>query len=434
MLFSRIPPVARLISDRYKDIFRSAGIPYSMLCILIVMILCGFPAISKFVKYFVLSLSVSAISRSIKKFDKNVMNLVQRRIAWSVLKQVVRDPENWIWVIDTTANIKRTANLPGRGLWANSKNEIFFGQNMMMICAVNTLTGASIPVYWLPFLKPNERKKGHTNHNLVLELVDALIEQEWPKLTLVMDSWFDSASLLQALNKRKIIFVVELKSSRKPKTNPGLRVSKKHLVDIFKNLNRESIRCTTREIKEPVRVGWKNLRFVSGQNIWINGRGETSKQIQLHVAAVYNHPKEKKAFGYYATNDLSKPYTWCWKMSRYRWNAEVCFRDLRQGFNWGKLPAKSVECANFSWVMPILILAYIREYDPKSTILSFLEKTKDEELMRSINYYTKNPDNFQIKKLRIRLLGTPPCKKVRITAAEKERLDQKSNLSNKSAA
>ncbi len=434
MLFSRIPSVVRLIAARYQDIFKDAGISYSMLCLLIVMTLCDFPVISLFVRYFALSPSISTLSRNIKKFDKTTMNRLQRRISWSVLKQVMRDPNNWIWGIDTTANIKRTAGLRGRGLWANSKDEIFFGQNMMVICAINVNTGVSIPVYWLPCLKAEEREEGVTNHALVLELIDELIAQGWPKITLVMDSWFDSAKLMKALKDRKITFVIQLKSSRKPKTNPSPRSPKKFLIDIFKNLARESIRATTREEKLAIKKGWKNLKFISGQLLWINGEGENSKQIQLLVAAVYNHHRERNAFGYYATNDLSKSYTWCWKMSRYRWNIEVGFRDLRQGFNWGEMAAKNEEGANLSWTLPILILAYIREQDQKTPVLTVLERIKNEELMRTIDFHAENPNSLQRKNLRIRLIDSPACKKVRITAAEKGNKDIKSNLPNKKAA
>ena len=121
MVFCRIPLLARLIAGRYQDIFRDAGISHSMLCLLIVMTLSGIPVLSEFVRFVSFSPSVSTLSRNIGKFTEETMNRAQRRIAWSVLKQVKRNKDDWIWVIDTTSNIKRTAALEGRGLWANSK-------------------------------------------------------------------------------------------------------------------------------------------------------------------------------------------------------------------------------------------------------------------------------------------------------------------------
>ena len=121
-------------------------------------------------------------------------------------------------------------------------------------------------------------------------------------------------------------------------------------------------------------------------------------------------------------------------MSRHRWNIEVGFRDLRQGFSWGKQAAKSVEGANLSWTLPILILAYMREQDSKTPILTQLQKIKNEELMATIDFHANNPYSQQREKLRIRLLGTPACKKVRITAAEKDNSKRKENLCKKIAA
>lgn len=362
------------------------------------------------------------------------MNRLQRRIRASVLKRVLTDPDSWIFSVDSTANIKRTAGILGGGLWANSKNEIFYGQNMMMLCAINIKTGESIPVYWLPWLKENEREKGKTNHDLVLTLVDAVIAEGWPKLTVVMDSWFDCHRLMKLLNERGITFSVELKSFRKPSKNPSPRSQKLCLVDIFKNLLRESIRLTTRENKQPQKLGWKNLKFISGSILWIGGKEKNSNKIRLKVTAVYNHPRENKAFAYYATNDLSKPYTWSWKMSRHRWNIEVGFKDLRQGFNWGKLAAKSQEGANLAWTLPILILSYMREFDSKTPILTQIERIKNEELMATIDFHANNPNHIQRKNLKIRILGTDACKKVRITSAEKPNSCKKSNLCNKIAA
>jgi len=362
------------------------------------------------------------------------MNRAQRRLSLSVLRRVLEDPSIWIWCIDTTANMKRTANLTGRGLWANSKDEIFFGQNMMMICAVNVNTGESIPVYWLPCLKESERDKNKTNHYLVLKLMDKLQDDGWPKLDLVMDAWYDSVELMENLNQKNIRYVIQLKSNRKPKNSPGPRVRRWSLPEMFSKIQRASIRLTTRKNKIPKCVGWKNLRFFSGKIVWINGSKEGGKQIQIKVTAVYNHPKERNAFGYYATNDLSKPYTWSWEMSRYRWNMEVGFRDLRQGFNWGKLPAKNVEMADFSWIMPILILAFIRETTPEIPILTVLEDVIKNEVMNSIDYHAENPNNKLREKLRIRIMGTPACKKVKITAAEMRNNDNKYDSSIKIAA
>ncbi len=434
MVLSRIPTVARLIAGRYQDIFRDTGISYSMLCLLIAMTLCGISNLSWFVRIVCFSPSISSMSRAIGKFDDRTMNRAMRRLSMSVLNRVLADASSWIWVVDTTSNIKRTKEMLGEGHWANSKHEIFWGQNLMVLCAVNTNTGESIPISWLPCLKDKDRPKGSTSHDLVTSLLEAQIELGWPKLNLVLDSWFDSSGLIESLNKLGIVFVIQLKSSRKPKTNPGHRSIKRFLTDIFCSLERISIRATTRENKEKKACGLIGLKYVAGAMIWIAGSGKNSKQIQLKVAAVFNHFKERKAFGYYATNDLSASFTWCWKMSRYRWNVEVGFRDLRQGLRWGELASKTTRGANLSLTLPILILGYLREQAPESPIISQLESIRLTEMIATVDFHAENPLSQRRKDLRIRALGTPSGKKVRITAAEKDEFETIPKKSFKKAA
>ena len=407
MVLTRIPPMARLIAGRYKDIFSDAGISHSMLCLFIAMILGGIPFLSRLVRIACFSPSVSTLSRSAAKFNSNAMNRAMKRLAWSVLKRVMKAPDDWIFVIDTTSNIKRTQGLEGAGLWANSKHEIFSGQNLMVLCAVNKKTGEAIPIAWRPCLKESERSPGTTNHDLVPELLQLVLGLGWPKLPLVMDSWFDSVPLMLTLKAMKITFVIQLKSSRKPTTTPSPRNPKRFLIDLFKGMIRTSTRATTRENKPIPKVGLQGVKYVAGRDLWISGRGKNAKKIMVRVAAVYNHIKERNAFGYYATNDLSASYTWCWNMSRYRWNIEVCFRDLRQSMQWGSWAAKCPEMANLSLVLPLLVLGYLREQDAETPIISRLERLRDEEMMHSIDFFANNPKSQKRESLRNRLLGAP---------------------------
>jgi hypothetical protein len=110
--------------------------------------------------------------------------------------------------------------------------------------------------------------------------------------------------MVETFENMGITFVIQLKSSRRPKTNPSPRNPKKFLVDIFSAVKRVSCRTTTRENKLPSKLGLHGVKFVAGSDFWISGSGKDAKQIRVRVAAVYNHIKERNAFGYYATNDL----------------------------------------------------------------------------------------------------------------------------------
>jgi hypothetical protein len=169
------------------------------------------------------------------------MNRAMKRHAWSVLKRVMKGTKDWIFVVDTTSNAKRTVGLDGQGFWANSKDEVFYGQNLKVVCAVNKRTGEAIPIAWTPCLKESERKPGCTNHTLVPQLIDSLLEQGRPKLPVVIDSWFDSATLMPALQKRGLTSVIQLKSSRKPKPIPSPRHPKRFLVDIFNGIKESTV-------------------------------------------------------------------------------------------------------------------------------------------------------------------------------------------------
>lgn len=414
--------------------FRDAGISYSTLCLFIAMILCGIPVLSRLVQVVCFSPSVSKLSRAAAKFDATLMNRTMKRVAWSVLSRVRKAPLDWIFVVDTTSRFTRTKGVAGGGLWANSKSEIFHGQNLMVICAVNKKTGEAIPVTIAPCIKEQERKAGTTNHDLVITLLQSLIEQGWPKLNIVMDSWFDSAALMTKLMLLGFTFVIELKSKRKPKLSPGTRCPKRSLIDIFSGHKRISVRATTRENSPRKKLGWKGAKYIAEKSVWLNGVGKNTKQFRIKIEAVYNHFKEQNAFGYYATNDLSAPSTWCWKMSRYRWNIEVCFRDLKQGLRWGKWASKCPEAANLSLILPIVVLAYMRETEPEATIIGRLQRLQDEETIASVEYFANNPRSQLRENLRIRLLKSKPGKKPRITAAEKKQVGEKSKYSIKIAA
>jgi hypothetical protein len=60
---------------------------------------------------------------------------------------------------------------------------------------------------------------------------------------------------MKSLENMGVTFVIQLKSSRRPKTNPSPRNPKKFLVDIYAAVKRVSCRTTTRENKLPSKIG-----------------------------------------------------------------------------------------------------------------------------------------------------------------------------------
>lgn len=115
-------------------------------------LLCGFARLAGW------SPSVSALSRPTQQFDKETQDAFLKRHRWSFLHRIKGEQDDWIFVIDTTKNLKRTFGLEGKGLWGDSNAVVFEGQNLLILAAVHIKTGAAVPLHLLPCLKPSERK------------------------------------------------------------------------------------------------------------------------------------------------------------------------------------------------------------------------------------------------------------------------------------
>lgn len=420
MLMLQCPELVRSIADRYKDIVAPTGISYPLLCAYVAMTCYGLTSLCDLVRFAPWTASVSSLSRPLEDFDKQTLNRAMRRVSWSVLKRVRRSPDEWIFVVDTTKNLKRIEGLSGRSLWGDSNNVIFEGQNLLVVAAVNKRTGQAIPVAWAPCIKPSESSEGKTASALTLEILDALVEQGWPKLVTVFDSWFDGVAFMHALSERGFVFVIQLKTSRKLKLSPGPRARKHTFVEVFSERERHGVRASTRECDE-VPKGWDGLRFASEAMVWLRDCKGKLPQVIVKVAAIYNRPREKHAFGYYATNDLTQSGVWLWAHSRRRWNIECLFRDLRQHMAWGKLASQSEGGADLSLFLPIAVIAFLRETGRETeTIGQQLSAMRQREMLRSVEFIKKRPSSSLLDVFEARNDPERANRKPRSSAAEKE--------------
>lgn len=418
------PGIAREIGDKYKDIAAHASIRYPCLCAYIAMLINGSESLCGFSRLASWTPSVSTLSRSILNFSDAVSSRMLGRNRVAILNEVKKEEKNWVFVIDTTKNLKRTFGIDGFGLWHDSNNNIYKCQNLLVICAVHAPSGAAIPLHYLPCLKPSEREDKVTANHLVIETLDMLVDEGWPKLTVIMDSWFDGAWLIEQLKTRKFIFVVELKSRRKPKENCGPRVEKQALNDLFKDEERYSV--TTGTSLQAA----QNEKYVSeDKQLWVGGSEKDGKQIGLLVCAVYNDLDDEKAFGYYATNDLSKSGAWLWTMSRCRWNIEVMFRDLKQYLAWGKLAAKSTSGVALSQTLPFIIVGHLRlKHDFNLPLSTILKKYNQVETIRSLQKIDTGIVKTRVQICKNRLNPDYANKKPISSAAEKGKSEWTSTM------
>jgi hypothetical protein len=423
MLMFCVPPLARSIADRYKDLLEST--PYSLLCAYIALCLFGADSFSDLVRYAPWVPSLSTLSAGLEKINPEHLNRAMRRLRSSVLKMVNKNPGEWAFFFDTTANPKRVVGLPGRGLWATSKGNVYDGRNLLVLVVVNKITGIAIPVAWAPCIKPKDDKiNGKMAWELVLDLLDLVVDEGFPKLDVGADSWFDGVLFFNALNKRGFTFNIELKSSRTAKRNISPNATWKHLEDHFGGLPKKGTRVGTREPEE-ILTGMRGMKFVASRILWVRASKPDSdgKKIEprIRVAAVYNHANEKKPFAFYATNNISKSGVWQWEMARWRWNIEVLFRDLKQNLTWGKLTCESHTGCDAFIVIPFLIVAYLRLKDDSSgkrSIGEILTEAQHKSVLHSIEFIIANPKCSIYQKFKARMNPSRACKKPVDSVAE----------------
>ena len=423
MLIFCVPLLARAIADRYKDLLES--LPHSVLCAYIAMSLSGLDSFSALVRLAPWTASLSTLSANLNSIAPEHLNRTMRRLRWAVLQKVNKNPRDWAFFFDTTANPKRVEGLSGRGRWATSNHHVFDGRNLAVLAVVNKRTGVAIPIAWAPCIKEKDDKvNGKTAWELVLELLDVAVESRFPKLEVGGDSWFDGLPFLRALELRGFTFNIELKSSRTAKSNVGPKVRWKPLAAQLEGEKKDAVRAGTRESALEI-SGLQGMKYVAQKILWIrtSQKDESGKypEMRVQVTAVYNHAAEKRPFAFYATNSLTKSGVWQWQMARWRWNIEVLFRDLKQNLAWGKLAIEShIGCDAFT-VFPFLIVAYLRlDIDPdgKRTVGEMLAESKQASLLRSIEFILSNPKHGLYEKFKARMNPLRACKKPIDSVAE----------------
>jgi hypothetical protein len=427
------PPLAQQIADRYKDIAARHDLPTPCLYAYSGMICSGCSSLCGFNRFAPWSPSVSTLSRGTHLINNDMVDECLVRHREYFLNLVRESPEDYVFVGDTTKNLSRTKDVLGGGLWGDSKGVIYEGQNLLVICLVHKEYGTAIPLIFTPCLK-QEENGGKTANHVALELIDRLNSEGWPKLPVCFDSWFDGAWLYEELIRRKYIFAIEMKSSRKPKKSPGPRAKKHSMKDLFlkkttedeekvfiESLHRVEVLSSTRK------SGVKNKKYLSKRMIWIGGSKKDKKQLQLMLTAVYNDLNSSEAFGYYATNDLSSSIDWAWTMSRLRWNIEVTFRDLKQFLSFGNFAAKKANGVNIGLLFPVLILGHVRShYDFVRPLGQILCQLNLKETLRSLNNMDNGVGAIRISILKNRVNPMHANNKPRSSATEKDNLLNKS--------
>lgn len=396
----------RELAMGYKDLWEDF-VPINSLCAYITLFVLGYSSLDALVRYCVNFPSVSTLSRNIQNASKgNCFNRSMRRMRSKILKRIKKSSDDWVYAFDTTDNPKRLQNLKGRGHWAKSNGSIFDGRNLLVMVAVNTKKGYAVPLYYFPCIKPEEDPTiARTGWELVLDCVDLLVSENFPKLTLVGDSWFDGVPFMKALTDRGFKFVIELKASRNGKVAESSDSTAFHNLALhFEDSEKKQAIFGSTKAPEAIPEGLKGKKYAKSKRLILRAarkKGQPEKKretILLNVTAVFNTPRSSKAFAYYGSNDLEKPSAWLWNISRCRWNIEVLFRDLKQYLAWGQGSHKTQEFADLSLVMPFLVVVHLRislgiEDQPISKTLN---QANQKEYIRSVKYAVRNPNSAKL--------------------------------------
>ena len=190
--------------------------------------------------------------------------------------------------IDDTPIEKFSKDLPGFGRWATSSHDGYSGHKVLVVTLVNKKEGFAIPLFYKILKKQEE--DGYENYTtIILNVLNTLEKEKFPKFEIVMDSGFGSTKLLNELNDKFYKYLVEAKSNRLIKMGPNPKEKYKQPKQIFRAGKRTKAKYMNGKFK-----------YIVEKLIYLKGVKAKQKGI-----AVYNHPCAQDAFAYYITNNCN---------------------------------------------------------------------------------------------------------------------------------
>ena len=301
--------------------------------------------------------------------------------------------EDFCIAIDDTPIEKFSSNLPGFGRWATSSQDGYTGHKVLVVTLVNKKEGFAIPLFYKILKKQDE--EGYENYTtIILNVLNTLEKEKFPKFEFVMDSGFNSSKLLNELNKKLYKYLVEVKSNRLIKMGPNPKERYKKPKQIFRAGKRTKSKYQNGKIK-----------YILEKLIYL--KDVTARQKGI---AVYNYPCEQNAFAYYITNNLDLSSEDMWFLSRDRWKIEQLFRDLKQNLSWGNLPCCTEGAFEMSICIPFAIIASLRidaeKWNHENTLSNqigkMLRKIREENFQTAIGFMMNKPKHPKVILLRNR--------------------------------
>ena len=270
-----VPAAIRKVADRYKS---CSGMPYGVLSTMLYSAASGASCLSDVVKDTGWSPSISALSRGIALFDGQAVLKRQRKSLLKRLKGKLTS-DKFCFAVDDTTVERFGDEIYGIGYQRrHGKSGAMRGQRIMVLVLVDMERGIAYPLSFSMCF--NVGTEEHVSgHNLCFSLVKAVIDEGFPRLITVADSWFDSVDLLKKFDADDLTLVVEAKSNRRVKWT----ASSKEPWKSWKELLGKQIRVGVKIPKSQRATRAKTTKYVATRRARIKGRSE-----QVIACAVYN--------------------------------------------------------------------------------------------------------------------------------------------------
>lgn len=349
MLICKLPEGIRKVADCYKALYACEGIGFANTTALFTYFLFGCTGLSELARTHVNSPSVSELSRAVQNFPGSRF---MRRYRQSILRKYGEglNPDDFVIAIDDTDNPKYGKKIYGCGSWV-AKHSGYYGQKILLLALVDMKRQIAIPLNYA-FLFNKDRPEHEPALGKVIQLLDECLSEGLPNMTVVADSWFDSAELrLDCLN-RGITLVTEIKSNRLARNGTGRNVRYKKLPEIFSSPKGE---VYARPLKIKRGRGRPTLRFTESAVLQLR-----TMKTPVKIVAVFNKRTSKKPFAYFASTDRTMPGATVWKIFRARWCIEVLFRDLKQNLSFGQVSCVGKNAADLAVCLPFILIASLR--------------------------------------------------------------------------
>jgi hypothetical protein len=380
---SSCPVPIRQVADRFKDLL---GSHYKAF----VAVLCGsFFGLSSFtdvVRFLMFSPSVSALDRLFndkKLFNK--LNRRQRRMVQGIMKKKSKGKTRYIWALDDTLLPHYGKNIWGAYWWFDHcLNSNVFAHKLLVLGIVDTVKNVFIPVNWeiLHRADKNCISDHEKGWEVGLRLLKEALNENFPKLPFVADSWFASEEAFTKLEAMGIKFVMEVKNNRIVSKHGSMKIG-------------TSVKTFFQSMKRVKIFFMKKTKWASSAILKFN-----NSNIKLKTVAVANiKGMTNEPFSFYVSNQLTWDENKIWSIARYRWSIEVQFRELKQLFALGGAAVRSKYSVETSISISMISLTVVRQIQLENADASKNQNVRPKPASNIVNNIKFNSFNVLISKL-----------------------------------